>query len=227
MVRRWIAMAAALAFATPALAKDPPLALVESVEGAAKAGVEAFDYVYPGDQVDLRPGGVLRLAYFRACLVDTFRGGVVRIAKDGAKTRGGETSRAARPCGTAALAVAGDGREAGVAVKRVTPFQGTGWRELAVSAERPTFVWPKSQAAGEAKVRVYFLDAAPKTLVWSGSATQARLAYPEDAPALAPGMPYEVAVEAPGGGVFSGVFSIDPGLGAPDGLLNTVVPLGL
>jgi hypothetical protein len=227
MARGWMLTIAVLACAAPALARDPPLALVESVADAPAAGVEAFDYLYPGDQVDLRPGGALRIAYFRACVVDSFQGGVVRASKDGARVRGGKSNRAARPCQTAALVAAGDGREAGVAVKRVTPFQGQGWRELAVATAQPTFIWPKPAAAGETKVAVYFLDAAPKTLVWSGATEARRIAYPADAPPLAPGMPYEVSVETPGGGRFSMVFSVDAGIDPVDGVLNTAVPLGL
>lgn len=224
MMRRSIPALLAMVCATPAAAKDPPLALVERVENAPAARLAPYDYVYPGEVVDLRPGGDLKLAYFRACFVDTFHNGVVRITKDGARVKGGASSRAARPCETAAWFVQG-GQEAGVAVKRISPFIGRGWRELTVRTDRPVFVWP-AQSAGEVKLQVYLLEASPKRLVWETTATARRIAYPSDAPGLAVGLPYEVTVSGASLAPLSATFSVDPGLDDAEGLLNAVVPLG-
>ncbi len=228
MAWRLVLALGALAYATGAAAKDAsPLALVESVENAPAARVAAYDYVYPGDEIDLRPGGAAQVAYFQACFVDAFQGGLVKITKDGARvSKGGKSTRQARPCETAALIAGGDGREAGVAVKRVTPFQGGGWRELTVRTARPVFTWPRTAEAGEAQVAVYALEASPKTLVWNGKAAGANLAYPEDAPPLTRGLPYEVTVQGAKAKPLTAVFSVDPDLEEAGGLLNSVVPLG-
>ena len=53
------------AFGGGAMAEERPVALVELITGAPDAVVQAFDYVYKNDKIDLRPGGELRLAYFR------------------------------------------------------------------------------------------------------------------------------------------------------------------
>lgn len=217
----------AAAAATAAHAADPrPLALVETVENAPAAGVQPFDYLYPGAQVDLRPGGTATIAYFDSCVVETFRGGRIRVSKTEAKANGGQSSRVLRPCQTSALKLAPSRTEAGVAVKRVTPFEEGQWREIAVRGPRPLFVWPRVEALKTATVSVYFLDAQPKTQVWRGQSDQFRLAYPDDAPELKPGMPYEVVVEGAGAPLIA-VFSIDPELDLPEGALTSAIPLGL
>jgi hypothetical protein len=217
---------AAVFAAAPALAADDPaMALVELVDAAPKARVRAYDYLRAGDEVDLRPGGTLSIAYFDACVVDTFTGGVVKLSKSGGKVKGGKQTRAARPCQTAALAP--QGKEAGAAAIRIregNPLSAVAQREISIAVERPTFVWPR--AAGEAKVSLHLLEAKPKTLVWSSASAANVLAYPADAPALTPGVPYEVTVEVSPGKALSAVFSIDPGLDLPPGPLTTAVLLG-
>ena len=66
-------------------ADDRPLALVEHVDAAPDGGVQAFDYVYENDKIDLRPNGTLTIAYFDRCVVETITGGVVRMKDDGVK----------------------------------------------------------------------------------------------------------------------------------------------
>ncbi|MET0295562.1 MAG: hypothetical protein ABW042_11170 [Phenylobacterium sp.] len=211
-----------------AQAADPrPLALVEQVENAPAASVRPFDYLYPGAEVDLRPSGTATIAYFDSCVVETFTGGRLKAGKDAVKTgAGGKASRVLRRCQTSALKLAPSRTEAGVAVKRVTPFDEARWREIATASARPLFVWPRTEALKSAKVSIYFLDAQPKTEVWSGTSDQFRLEYPADAPALAEGMPYEVVVQG-AGPALSTVFSIDPGLALDPGALNSAIPLGL
>ena len=227
--RHWRLCAALLFFAAPALADDRPLALVEYITDAPEAEVEAFDYVYDGDKIDLRPEGEMVLAYFHNCEVETFTGGLVRVRDDGSKVnRGGASSIEDRPCQTAALALSDEAREAGVAVKRVTPFPEEEWRELTVATAQPDFIWPKTKRGkGEATISLYYLDADPVELIWQGAAPGHYMSYPDDAPALTPGMPYMATVSYDGKTTADAVFSIDPHLELPVGALTSAVPLGL
>ncbi len=214
----------ALMLATVALAADPPrpVGLVEAVANAPAAKLSRFDYLYAGTTVDLRPAGALTVAWFDNCVVETFTGGQVRLEKARARVTGGKAERRMRPCPTSAVKLAPSRTEAGVAIKRVTPFAEGQWREITVRAERPTFVWP---AGSEASVVVSFLDANPKMPVWRGTSTASSLTYA--GPRLAPGAPYEVRVERAGAPVLTAVFSIDPALAVEDGSAAEVVPLGL
>ncbi len=226
--RMMIAVATMAAISGGAGAEDRPLALVEHVDAPGVA-VQPFDYVYANDKIDLRPSGELRLAFFDRCLVETFTGGVIRLKNDNVKiSKGGASVQQARACQTAALSVSSDAKEAGVSVKRVSPFSSEDWQEISVAVMTPRFIWPrdKKDEAG-ASVSVYLLEADPAQLVWQGDVDGNYLMYPEDAPGLIPGLPYRVTVSFGPKHQISAVFSIDPQLELPDGLLTTAVPLGL
>jgi hypothetical protein len=226
--RVMIAAAAMAVISSGAGAEDRPLALVEHVD-APEAEVQPFDYVYANDKIDLRPGGELRLAYFDRCIVETFTGGVIKLKNDDVKiSKGGASVQEARPCQTAALSLSADAREAGVSVKRVSPFSGKDWQEVSIAVMTPRFIWPRyKEAETGASVSVYLLEADPVQLVWQGAADGNYLVYPDDAPGLIPGLPYRVIVSFGPKHQTSAVFSIDPQLELPDGLLTTAVPLGL
>ena len=217
------------AFSGVAMAEERPVALVEHISGASDAAIQAFDYVYKNDKIDLRPGGELRLAYFDNCETESFNGGLIKLKIDSAKiTKGGVSTKEMRPCQTSALALSSKAREAGVSVKRVTPFPESEWREVSVVTATPRFIWPKNEdAETQANVRVYYLDSDPAELVWQGNSAAHQLVYPGEAPLLKIGMPYEVVISYEGEPVNSVVFSIDPNLELPDTPLANSVPLGL
>lgn len=225
----YLAGTAAIMTGAAIAADDRPLALVEHVNAAPEAGLSAFDYVYENDKIDLRPGGEISLAYFDRCEVETFSGGVLKLKTDKVKiSKGGVSTKKARPCQTAALMLSEEAREAGVAVKRVTPFPEDEWREISIATAKPTFIWPSPEdEEGPAAVSVHLLEADPTELVWRGDADKHYMAYPDDAPPLMPGLPYKVTITYDGETVTSAVFSIDPGLDLPEGALTTAVPLGL
>ena len=230
MIRTRILVAVTF-FASPTLAaaQDRPLALVEHVTAPA-AEIGAFDYLYDDDKIDLRPDGVMRIAYFDSCIVETFTGGVVKLdkKKEAKISKGGVSNREARPCQTPALALSNEAKEAAAAVKRVSPFDEGEWREISIATTTPRFVWPHEKEAGKtATVSIYLLEADPAELIWQGEAAGNSLVYPEDAPALETGLPYRVAVAIDGKEQNAVVFSIDPDLEMPDGVLTTAVPLGL
>ena len=209
-------------------AEDRPLGLVEHINAAPGTALQAFDYIYENDKIDLRPGGQLLIAYFDRCEVESFTGGLVKIKSQGAKvSKGGTSAKGPRACQTKALALSQEAREAGAAVKRVTPFPDDEWREVSIAVGTPRFIWPSSSNNVSASVSVYFLEAEPAELVWQGTTTDNHLSYPDDAPALKPGMPYKATVSYNGKVQSTMVFSYDPGLNLPDSPLTTAVPLGL
>ncbi len=216
------------AFVNVAAADDRPLALVEHVDAPA-AGIAAFDYVYVDDKIDLRPDGELHLAYFDRCEVEVFTGGVIKLKEDDIKiSKGGVSSKQARACQTASLALSDDAKEAGAAVKRVSPFAAEGWREISIAVATPRFIWPKPEKTDVSSfVRIFLLEADPAVQVWQGAADENHLTYPAEAPALEVGLPYRVDVSHNGKTIHSAVFSIDPNLELPESILTTAVPLGL
>ena len=212
-----------------ALAEDRPVALIEHIQAGPGAALQAFDYVYKNDKIDLRPDGELTLAYFDNCQTETFTGGVVKLKNASAKiTKNGVSTKSERPCQTAALALSADAREAGASVKRVTPFPEDEWREISIVTATPRFIWPQSSdGSTEATISIYFLDSDPATLVWQGTSNANNVVYPDDAPALQIGMPYEAVVSYGGDPQTAVVFSVDPNLELPDSPLTNAVPLGL
>lgn len=214
-------------------ADDRPVALVEMVADAPAATVFDFDYLYKGDKIDLRPDGQMIISYFDNCIVETFQSGVVRIRDNDAKVSdGGQSTQTMRPCQTAALALNSEATEAGVAVKRVEKLASLlpeeAINEITIAMDRPRFVWPRSRTRGEpVHVSLLYLDAESKTQIWETDITGAQVAYPDDAPALVRGMPYEVVVSFDRGADLTAVFSIDPDLELPVSPLANVIPLGL
>lgn len=230
MSRLTIGIVAAVLAGGAAIAADPPrpVAMVGAVSNAPAAKVQAFDYIYPGTEIDLRPSGALTIAWFDSCVLETVTGGQVRLEKARARvSSGGKATQTTRACPTSALKLAPSRSEAGVAVKRVTPFEEGRWSEITVAAARPTFLWPSAGPPQNATVIVSYLDEAPKREVWRGTASAPRLEYPAAAPALTPGAPYEVVVERAGATPYRQVFSVDPGLTFENEALAKVVPLGL
>jgi len=213
---------------TALLAKEKrPVALVEVIENAPDAGVQNFDYVYNKNQIDLRPGGKTVLAYFDTCEVETFTGGLVKVKKDGAQSsKGGTSVKQTRPCRTAKVTLSQAAKEAGVSVKRISPFNTKDWREWALNNFQPLFKWPlDKKRKGPVDVKVYYADADPIQLIWQASTSDTYLSYPADGPALVTGMPYRVVVDYAKGKSVEAIFSIDPALELPPGPLNRLVPL--
>ncbi len=203
--------------------ENRPVALVESIEGAPGAGVGFLDYVYPGQVVELGPGGVIVLSYFATCLVETVRGGRVTVENGLSKVEGGEVKTEKVPCQGANITVTSATSEAGASVTRVTPFQGQDWSEWTTRSRQPIFKWTR---AGPATVTVINLDTDPPETVWTGTVDGSHVAYPTDARPLRIGVPYEVRVSSPDAGPLTAVFSIDPDLEGPDTALGRVVPIG-
>src|SRR6516162_10462245 len=58
---------------TGAASAQPPVALVEDVQGNV-TGAELMDYVVPGQVIKLGPGGMIVLGYMKSCWRETISG---------------------------------------------------------------------------------------------------------------------------------------------------------
>lgn len=74
-----------------------PTALVEDVSAGVK-GVEAFDYVSAGKQIQLGSAGTLVLGYLSSCQEETIAGGTVTVGTDQSTVAGGSVQRKTVAC---------------------------------------------------------------------------------------------------------------------------------
>ncbi len=221
----WVILLALLVLTSPGMVRaqgQSPVALVEAVENAPDAGVEFLDYVRAGQQIDLGKKGRLTLTFLDGCAVEKITGGVVTVARPKSTVRGGRLEHIAKPCATAQLQVTAENREAGAAVARINSTFGEDWSEQVVIAMRPLFKWP---GQGPAEISIVSLDEDPPAVLWQGQARRSHLQYPEKAPPLEVGYPYEIRVRAGDGAVYRAVFSIDPELEDDGTILSHVVTL--
>ena len=200
-------------------------AIVESVEGAPKAGVAFLDYVYPDQVIELGRNGVIVLSYFDSCLVETVQGGRLTVQPGASKLVGGRVRTDKVPCQGTRMFVTAETSEAGATVTRISTEDQDDWSEWTTKSPRPVFKWRQSDTAGAAKVTLFEMDEEPPKAVWQAESEGGHVAYPEAAPELAIGLPYRVEVHLPGGGKVAALFSIDPDLDAPDTAMSRVVPV--
>ena len=93
----WLAATALAAAAATAFAAGAPVAVVEDVSGKA-AGVEAMDYVSPGQVIHLGKGDTLVLGYMDSCWRETITGGTVTVGKEQSAVKDGAVQRAKVEC---------------------------------------------------------------------------------------------------------------------------------
>ena len=74
-----------------------PTALVEDVSAGVK-GVDAFDYVPAGKQIELGSAGKLVLGYLTSCQEETITGGTVTVGSDQSTVAGGSVERKTVAC---------------------------------------------------------------------------------------------------------------------------------
>lgn len=201
------------------------MALVESLEGAPKAGVEVLDYLYRKQKINLGKTGTIVLSYFDSCAQETITGGRVTIGKLKSKVRRGKIAVARIPCQGSRMIVASDALEAGASVKRVKPFRSEDWHEIVVKTSLPIFKWQPADNRDEVTVTVVYLDSEPSRVVWQATSSAGYLAYVADAESLQTGMPYRVTITYPGGLERLAVFSIDPLLDVTDDAINRIIPI--
>lgn len=206
--------------------KPKPQALVLSVTGAKDTTLQAFDHIYTGTQVDLRPSGVLVVSYLDTCLEETITGGRVKFNEGGRKLRKGAVASSVEIVCTSGDGVVSEEEQVNFdEIQALSPFHATAWQERIIKTTQPIFQWPMGTQVPQVTLKILHLDAETALPVWQMDSAANHLIYPSDAPALVPGVPYQVEVLYPGGMSRTNVFSIDPGLQIPDSVANRLVPL--
>ncbi|MBT3332279.1 MAG: hypothetical protein HOK21_02300 [Rhodospirillaceae bacterium] len=216
-----VVFAAGVAGGSSVLAAEGAVAVVEAVENAPDAGVGFLDYVYKGQSISLGQGMIV-LSYFDSCLKETVRSGELTVGEGSSEISGGEVSVEKMPCQGQRLLVTEATGEAGVTVTRIKEQNAGEWAEWTVKSATPIFKW-KSNGADE--IKLYDMDTEPPQLVWSGRGAVGTSTYPDTAPALEIGLPYEVRVSLADGGQIKALFSIDPDMDGPDSAVSRMVPV--
>lgn len=198
---------------------------VAVIEAASPgAPVQAMDYVFARQTINLGPKGRITMSYLSGCLTEAIDGGVVTVALNGSNVVGGKrTDRVTPGCRAATPIVMASASEAGATVNRVTPFTGVNWSERTLKSSQLVFKWDK--AAGAVTLRVKDMDKEGEPVLWQVAVAKDWIAYPPTAAKLAPGMPYKAEALAGDKVVATALFSIDPALDVADNLANRVVPL--
>jgi hypothetical protein len=207
-------------------ASPKPVALVLSAENITNNTLRAYDHIYAGTRIDLRPDGVLRVSYLATCIEETIRGGRVRFREDSRKlAKGAKADSVETTCTTADSHVDKNTEEAFETVQALSPFLSEHWRERIIATQQPIFQWPMGLQVTQVTLRIIDLDSQPEELVWETTSAANHFVYPADATALEAGKPYRIEVAYPGTTVRQSTFSIDPGLNIPDSIANRLVPL--
>lgn len=196
-------------------------ALLESIADSTSE-VDAFDYLEPGQTIALGQRGRATVAYFENCRVEQIRGGNVEIGTTESRVAGGQLSARTVPCKGSRPVVIAAASEAGVGVSRAFPPER--WAEAAIKSARPIIKW-RGARGDSYTVTITDLEVRPGRVMWTGTARGSYVAYPNTAPALATGIPYEAKVEGPGVAARA-VFSIDPQMDVADTPAHRVVFLG-
>jgi hypothetical protein len=200
--------------------------LVEDIQDAPNAGVALFDYVYPGQRIELGQSGTLVLSFFDSCVVETIRGGSVEVGPADSRVTGGQRQAEQVACDTSKPVVSELTGEAGATITRVSPFIAANWAERVVATFQPIFKWEGVPPGTPVVFRILYMDANPPQLVWQAQVAQPAVQYPADAPQLIVGGPFRAEATLPNGQVVSALFSIDPELEVSPHVLNRVVALG-
>jgi hypothetical protein len=109
-----------LIFIGVSLAASPSLAgqasaIVEEVQ-ASSSGVSQFDYVSPGQVVDLGSEGSMTLGYLASCQRERIQGGIVTIGKEQSSVRGGVVKRLKIACDGGSFQLTADQSQQSLAV---------------------------------------------------------------------------------------------------------------
>jgi hypothetical protein len=117
--------ATALIGLTGAAAAEPPVALVEEMQGKV-TGAEFMDYVTPGQVIKIGQGGSIVLSYLKSCRRETISGiGTVIVGSDASKIHLSELKEETTAC---------DASHAHATVKETSEAAATIVRSLAASA---------------------------------------------------------------------------------------------
>ena len=87
----------AACFEAQAAFAQAPVAIVEDVKGSV-AGIEAMDYLVPGQSFRLSPDQAVVIGYLKSCVHETIRGGAVEIGNEQSTVERGVVERAKVEC---------------------------------------------------------------------------------------------------------------------------------
>ena len=129
-------MVASVGAQTACAQSGDPVALVEDVSAGVK-GVEAFDYVRAGKQIQLGSAGTLVLGYLASCQEETISGGTVTVGVDQSTVAGGSVQRKTVTCAAKPMQLKAEqsGKSGGLVFRKApSPSPST---PAAPSADRP------------------------------------------------------------------------------------------
>jgi hypothetical protein len=202
--RRGSALASALVWlfltAMPARAEQPA-AIVEAVQ-APSSGIQAFDFVAPGQVIVLGADGKLTLGYLASCQRERIEGGRVMIGTDQSTVEGGTIKRLKVACDGGALQLGDQAQQqSAVVVFREGPTQSKDLPKPQVVLYGVSPVVKLDKAGAELEIKRLDQPAQPVTIAMTHAAEDlSRLGV-----SLAPGGLYAARA-----GDRAIVFKIDP-----------------
>ncbi|WP_417520099.1 hypothetical protein [Minwuia sp.] len=115
-MHKWKVAGAALAFALPVTATQAFEALVESSDPGL--GLEPFQFLREGEQIDLTGGHMLVLGYPVSCIHERITAGQVTIGERQSAVQGGAVERTTLSCGEHVKLSASERQESGASAWR-------------------------------------------------------------------------------------------------------------
>lgn len=136
----------------PAAAQDGPAAIVEEID-APDSAIQAFDYLWAGDVVDLGADNVLVLGYLSSCHRETIVGGQVKVGREQSDTDNSMVHRQKVPCDpiVASLTAAQAGESGAVVLRKPDGEPLESPQSIRIYSTAPIFKTP--QPAAEIVVR--------------------------------------------------------------------------
>ncbi len=119
-----LALLLSLIVTTPVLAEEPLAALVEEITDGS-AGVQAMDYVKPGQVIRLGPHNSIVLTYLSSCVHERIEGGIVTVGRDQSDVLSGEVERTSTPCDIGRMRLTAEvaSQSAGMVFRSLRPDQ--------------------------------------------------------------------------------------------------------
>jgi len=118
-----------------------PAALVEDVSTGV-TGVEAFDYVSAGRQIQLGGSGKLVLGYLNSCQEETIVGGIVTVGADQSAVAGGSVGRKTVACAGKPMQLTAEqsGTSGGLVFRKPPPKNAAATAPVTPAADRPRVI---------------------------------------------------------------------------------------
>lgn len=121
-----------------------PAAIVERIE-APGIGVEAFDYLWPGDVIELGADSILILGYLESCRRETIVGGRVTVGQDASETDSDMLHHQKVPCDpiVASLTSAQAGESGAVVLRDTNEEELSANQSIRIYSTAPLFTTPR------------------------------------------------------------------------------------